>query len=139
MELKLIFVDSAVQTRAGFVRGIISFLLLGIFSFMYFVSTWSWYHDESTIEPTPQLAIGILFVLLLLCSALSVSHPVNAGVAATYGFLVGLVVIGSINATLFAVKSTGVFAACVDTLAGALIAALVSWILFLRGQGIKSK
>lgn len=126
MRVELIFVDSKQETKSGFYRG---FVALSIFILVLIV----WHLLFKSIYPTYvqswTMWVGALIISVLFSSALAVAHPKTMQVAITYGGLVGLVVFGSINASLIIARYPW-YLALLDTLFGTLAGMLIAAILF---------
>ena len=117
MKVELIFVDTAEQTKRGFYRGFIALLL-------FYVLFFAWHWLFQSVYPKYiqdwQLWVGALIFGILFASAIAVAHPTDIKTALTYGGLVGFVVFGCVNATLFTARYQW-WVALFDTLFGVLL------------------
>lgn len=126
MRVELIFVDSKQETKSGFYRGFVAlfiFILMLIVWHLLFKSVYPTYVQSWTMW------VGVLIISVLFSSALAVAHPKNIQTAITYGGLVGLVIFGSINASLLIARYPW-YLALLDTLFGILAGILIAALLF---------
>lgn len=128
MKTELIFFDSVNESMKGTTRGLIAFISLIVFDFIWFsLSSKTVY---KTITKTPNIYAAIL-VYLILCSAIAVQLPNNYNEALVYGLLVGLVIYSVFNLTSFSIFNWPLSTAIVDTIVGTISCGVASSLIYL--------
>ena len=117
MRTELIFFDSTHESMKGTTRGLIAFISLIMFDFIWFsLSSKTVY---KTVTKKPNIYASVL-VYLVLCSAIAVQLPKSYSEALIYGLLVGFVVYSVFNLTSFAIFNWPLSTAIVDTIMGTI-------------------
>lgn len=128
MRTELIFFDSIHESMKGTTRGLIAFISLIIFDFIWFsVSSKTVY---KTVTKTPNIYAAIL-VYLVLCSAIAVQLPKSYSEALVYGLLVGFVVYSVFNLTSFAIFNWSLGTAIIDTIMGTINCGIAASLIYL--------
>lgn len=128
MKTELIFFDSVNESMKGTTRGLIAFISLIVFDFIWFsLSSKTVY---KTVTKTPNIYAAIL-VYLILCSAIAVQLPNNYNEALVYGLLVGLVIYSIFNLTSFSIFNWPLSTAIVDTIVGTISCGVASSLIYL--------
>ena len=130
MEIKLVFFDSAEQSKNGTIRGLVAFIIIALVCVLwygYIFQSWKKYVDLQSRD----LLIGSAIVMVfLIASAISVGQPDSDILAVVYGTLVGLVIFGTGNALYVALQPYPISMALIDTTFGAVLCGLTSWVVF---------
>jgi uncharacterized membrane protein len=127
MKTELIFFDNSKESIKGTTRGLVAFICLIVFDFIYFNFSKKYYY----ISKNPVNIYAAILSWLLLCSALAVQIPKSLKEATTYGLLVGFVIYGIFNLTNLAIlKEWNLNISIIDTLWGTFNCALTSSILY---------
>ena len=128
MRTELIFFDSPKESMKGTTRGLIAFISLIIFDFIWFsLSSKTIY---KTVTKKPNIYVVIL-VYLVLCSAIAVQLPKSYPEALVYGLLVGLVVYSVFNLTSFSIFNWPLSTAIIDTIIGTINCGIAASLIYL--------
>lgn len=127
MRTTLIFFDEVSESKKGFLRGLVSIIILILMDLCWFQIM-----DYDSIISRKKINLLAAFVAyLLMCSGLSVQLPNSLKEAAVYGMMFGLVVYGVYNGTNYATKSEWTMKlAILDTLWGMTLCSTVCIILY---------
>ncbi len=128
MKTELVFFDSINESIKGTTRGLIAFISLIIFDFMWFsISSKTIY---KTVTKKPNIYAAIL-VYLILCSAIAVQLPKNYYEALVYGLLVGFVVYSVFNLTSYSIFNWPLSTAIIDTFIGTINCGIAASLIYL--------
>lgn len=128
MKTELVFFDSINESMKGTTRGLIAFISLIIFDFMWFsISSKTIY---KTVTKKPNIFAAIL-VYLVLCSAIAVQLPKNYYEALVYGLLVGFVVYSVFNLTSYSIFNWPLSTAIIDTFVGIINCGIAASLIYL--------
>ena len=128
MRTELVFFESTDESIKGTTRGLIAFISLIIFDFI-------WYSLSSktiykTVKKKPNIYAAIL-AYLVLCSAIAVQLPKSFSEALVYGFLVGFVVNSVFNLTSFSIFNWPLSTAIIDTIIGTINCSIAASLIYL--------
>ena len=133
MKTELIFFDSIENSMKGTTRGLIAFISLILFDFIWFSLSSKTVYKSVTKKPNIYAAI---LVYLVICSAIAVQLPKTFNEALVYGLLVGFVIYSVFNLTSYAIfNSWSLSTAIIDTIAGTIncgIAAVMIYLIYFR-------
>ena len=133
MRTELIFFDSIENSMKGTTRGLIAFISLILFDFIWFSLSSKTVYKSVTKKPNIYAAI---LVYLVICSAIAVQLPKTFNEALVYGLLVGFVIYSVFNLTSYAIfNSWSLSTAIIDTIAGTIncgIAAVMIYLIYFR-------
>jgi uncharacterized membrane protein len=128
MKTELVFFDSINESMKGTTRGLIAFISLIIFDFIWFsISSKTIY---KTVIKKPNIYAAIL-VYLVLCSAIAVQLPKNYYEALVYGLLVGFVVYSVFNLTSYSIFNWPLSTAIIDTFVGIINCGIAASLIYL--------
>lgn len=128
MKTELIFFDSIKESMKGTTRGLIAFISLIIFDFIWFsLSSKTVY---KIVKKKPNIYTTIL-VYLILCSAIAVQLPKNYNEALVYGLLVGFVIYSVFNLTSYSIFNWPLSTAIIDTIIGTINCGIASSFIYL--------
>lgn len=130
MKTELIFFDSVENSMKGTRRGLIAFVSLIIFDFIWFsISSDKIYN---TITKKPINIYASILVYLIICSAIGVQLPKSYTEALVYGLLVGFVIYSVFNLTTFAIfKEWPLRTAIIDTIMGTINCGIAASMVYL--------
>lgn len=128
MKTELVFFDSIKESMKGTTRGLIAFISLIIFDFIYISISYKTIYK--TVTKNPNIYAAIL-VYLILCSAIAVQLPKNYYEALVYGLLVGFVVYSIFNLTSYSIFNWPLSTAIVDTLFGTINCGIAASLIYL--------
>ena len=128
MKTELVFFDSINESMKGTTRGLIAFISLIIFDFIYISISYKTIYKTVTKKPNIYAAI---LVYLILCSAIAVQLPKNYYEALVYGLLVGFVVFSIFNLTSYSIFNWPFSTAIVDTLFGTINCGIAASLIYL--------
>jgi uncharacterized membrane protein len=133
MKTELIFFDSIENSMKGTTRGLIAFISLILFDFIWFSLSSKTVYKSVTKKPNIYAAI---LVYLVICSAIAVQLPKTFNEALVYGLLVGFVIYSVFNLTSYAIfNNWPLSTAIIDTIAGTIncgIAAVMIYLIYFR-------
>lgn len=133
MKTELIFIDSIENSMRGTTRGLIAFISLILFDFIWFSLSSKTVYKSVTKKPNIYAAI---LVYLVICSAIAVQLPKTFNEALVYGLLVGFVIYSVFNLTSYAIfNNWSLSTAIIDTIAGTIncgIAAVMIYLIYFR-------
>tara|TARA_A100001015_G_C14946516_1_gene694894 strand:+ start:326 stop:730 length:405 start_codon:yes stop_codon:yes gene_type:complete len=133
MKTELIFFDSIENSMKGTTRGLIAFISLILFDFIWFSLSSKTVYKSVTKKPNIYAAI---LVYLVICSAIAVQLPKTFNEALVYGLLVGFVIYSVFNLTSYAIfNNWSLSTAIIDTIAGTIncgIAAVMIYLIYFR-------
>ena len=133
MKTELIFFDSIENSMKGTTRGLIAFISLILFDFIWFSLSSKTVYKSVTKKPNIYAAI---LVYLVICSAIAVQLPKTFNEALVYGLLVGFVIYSVFNLTSYAIfNNWPLLTAIIDTIAGTIncgIAAVMIYLIYFR-------
>ena len=133
MKTELIFFDSIENSMKGTTRGLIAFISLILFDFIWFSLSSKTVYKSVTKKPNIYAAI---LVYLIICSAIAVQLPKTFNEALVYGLLVGFVIYSVFNLTSYAIfNNWSLSTAIIDTIAGTIncgIAAVMIYLIYFR-------
>jgi uncharacterized membrane protein len=119
MKTELIFFDSIENSMKGTVRGLIAFISLIIFDFIWFSLSSKTVYKSITKKPINIYAT--ILVYLVICSAIGVQLPKTYSEALVYGLLVGFVIYSVFNLTNYAIfNNWSLSTAIIDTIMGTI-------------------
>lgn len=138
MKTTLIFFDTLENSKEGTMRGLIAFISLIIFDFIWFSVSKNKIYKSITKKPINIFAS--IFVYFILCSAIAVQLPKTYTESLVYGLLVGFVVYSVFNFTNFAIfNNWSLSTSIVDTIVGmincAIASSMIYWIYWSRKNG----
>tara|TARA_B100001093_G_C26765959_1_gene987911 strand:- start:838 stop:1236 length:399 start_codon:yes stop_codon:yes gene_type:complete len=128
MKTELIFFDSIENSKKGTKRGLIAFISLIIFDFIWF--SFSSKNIYKSIEKKPNIYCSIL-IYLILCSAIAVQLPKNYKEALVYGLLVGFVVYSIFNLTSYSIFNWPLSTAIIDTIMGIINCGIAASLIYI--------
>ena len=118
MKTELIFFDSIHESMKGTTRGLIAFISLIVFDFIWFSLSSKFIYKMITKKPNIYAAI---LLYLVICSAIAVQLPKSYLEALVYGLLVGFVIYSVFNLTSYAIfNNWPLSTAIVDTIMGSI-------------------
>ena len=133
MKTELIFFDSIENSMKGTTRGLIAFISLIVFDFIWFSLSSKTVYKSVTKKPNIYAAI---LVYLVICSAIAVQLPKTFNEALVYGLLVGFVIYSVFNLTSYAIfNNWSLSTAIIDTIAGTIncgIAAVMIYLIYFK-------
>lgn len=133
MKTELIFFDSIENSMKGTTRGLIAFISLIVFDFIWFSLSSKTVYKSVTKKPNIYAAI---LVYLVICSAIAVQLPKTFNEALVYGLLVGFVIYSVFNLTSYAIfNNWSLSTAIIDTISGTIncgIAAVMIYLIYFR-------
>ena len=136
MKTELIFFDSFNNSMKGTTRGLIAFISLIIFDFIWFSLSSKTVYKSITKKPINIYAA--ILVYLVICSAIGVQLPKSYFEALVYGLLVGFVIYSVFNLTNYAIfNNWSLSTAIIDTIMGMIncgIAASLVYLLFHKSN-----
>ena len=132
MKTDLVFFDGLHSSKHGTLRGLIAFILLILISSLWFFLTYNCIYKSSVQNLnftvySARTILSCIVIYLLICSALGVQLPSSWYNAFVYGSLVGVVVFGVSNLTIFAlVGDYSILTATMDTVFATVMCGLIS-------------
>lgn len=136
MRTELVFFDSTKESMKGTTRGLIAFISLIVFDFIWFSLSSNNVYKDVTRKPNIYAAI---LVYLIICSAIAVQLPKNYSEALVYGLLVGFVIYSVFNLTSYAIFDWNLGTAIIDTLMGTIncgIAASLIYLIYFKNKSL---
>ena len=134
MNTNLIFFDTTKNSRIGTLKGLVAIFFIYILSFLWYnIILKNYYSLHTDIQNVNmfQKITGIVIILFLLCSAISVQNPSNRNEAIVYGALVGFSMYGFFNAVnLMISPKWNLKISTIDTIWGILSTSFISWMLY---------
>lgn len=128
MRTELIFFDNFNNGIKGTKRGIIAFISLIIIHFLWYLVMKNKYY----ISKKPINIYSMIFVWLLICSALAVQIPKNYKESFFYSFLIGLVIFGVFNFTNYSILSEwNLNISIIDTIFGIISCIIAGSLIYL--------
>ena len=129
MKTELVFFDSIHESMKGTTRGLVAFISLIVFDFIWFSLSYKFIYKTITKKPNIYAAI---LVYLVICSAISVQLPKNYSEALVYGLLVGFVIYSVFNLTSYAIfNNWPLSTAIVDTIMGSINCGIAASFVYL--------
>ena len=129
MKTELIFFDSINNSMEGTKRGLIAFISLIVFDFIWFSISKNTVYKNVTKKPNIYAAI---VVYLIMCSAIAVQLPKSYKEALVYSLLVGFVIYGIFNLTSYSIfNNWSLKTGLIDTIMGMLNCAIAGSLIYL--------
>lgn len=129
MKTELIFFDSINNSMEGTKRGLIAFISLIVFDFIWFSISKNTVYKNVTKKPNIYAAI---VVYLIMCSAIAVQLPKSYKEALVYSLLVGFVIYGIFNLTSYSIFNNWSFkTGLIDTIMGMLNCGIAGSLIYL--------
>ena len=130
MKTELIFFDSIENSMKGTKRGLIAFISLIIFDYIWFSFSSKTVYKSITKKPINIYAA--LLVYLVICSAIGVQLPKSYKEALVYGLLVGFVIYSVFNLTNYAIfNNWSLSTAIIDTIMGMINCGIAASLVYL--------
>lgn len=130
MKTELIFFDSIENSMKGTKRGLIAFISLIIFDYIWFSLSSKTVYKSITKKPINIYAA--LLVYLVICSAIGVQLPKSYKEALVYGLLVGFVIYSVFNLTNYAIfNNWSLSTAIIDTIMGMINCGIAASLVYL--------
>lgn len=130
MKTELIFFDSIENSMKGTKRGLIAFISLIIFDYVWFSLSSGTVYKSITKKPINIYAA--LLVYLVICSAIGVQLPKSYKEALVYGLLVGFVIYSVFNLTNYAIfNNWSLSTAIIDTIMGMINCGIAASLVYL--------
>lgn len=128
MRTELIFFDSIDESMKGTTRGLIAFISLIVFDFIWFSISKNNVYKSVTKKPNIYASI---LVYLIICSAIGVQLPKSYKEALVYGLLVGFVIYSVFNLTSYAIFDWPLNTAILDTIMGTINCGIAASLIYL--------
>ena len=130
MKTELIFFDSIENSMKGTKRGLIAFISLIIFDYIWFSFSSKTVYKSITKKPINIYAA--LLVYLVICSAIGVQLPKSYKEALVYGLLVGFAIYSVFNLTNYAIfNNWPLGTAVIDTIMGMINCGIAASLVYL--------
>ena len=128
MKTELIFFDTIQNSIKGTEKGLIAFISLIIFNYIWFSITKK--NIYKSINKKPNIFCFIL-VNLILCSAIAVQLPKNYKEALVYGLLVGFVVYSIFNLISYSIFDWSFSTAVIDTIFNTINCGIAASLIYI--------
>ena len=130
MKTELIFFDSIENSMKGTKRGLIAFISLIIFDYIWFSFSSKTVYKSITKKPINIYAA--LLVYLVICSAIGVQLPKSYKEALVYGLLVGFAIYSVFNLTNYAIfNNWSLGTTIIDTIMGMINCGIAASLVYL--------